>query len=69
VARALAPRSPAVHAVIADCWLDIGEEDEAEYALWRSDALGGTTRGHLVAASLTLSGGDRQPAGEQEAEA
>jgi tetratricopeptide (TPR) repeat protein len=62
VARALAPRSPAVHAVIADCWLDLGDEAEAEFALWRSRQLGGTTRGHLVAGRVALRSGHPEEA-------
>ena len=57
-AEALFPRSPMAHAVMADIYLDAGDLDAADQAIWAMSRMGGTSRGAAVQARRALLDGD-----------
>jgi Flp pilus assembly protein TadD len=57
-AEALFPRSPMAMAAVADVYLDIGDLDAADAAIWAMRQLGDTTRGAAVLARRAIIDGD-----------
>lgn len=61
-AMAAYPRSPMVHAVLADIHLAMGDEEEADFHAWLSASYGQTTRLMLVEARRELAAGNTKGA-------
>jgi len=53
-AEALFPRSPMVSAVLADIWMDAGDLEQADAALWANTLHGQTSRGASVRARRAM---------------
>ena len=53
-AEALFPRSPMVFAILADIWMDAGDLDKADAAIWATSLHGATSRGASVRARRAI---------------